>query len=262
MRESIKVIKWCSFFSIVFLILTYAVTVNSEGHFISVNSVWISNSFLITLFGGVFASMLVVVLCEIQKYLSTKASTEEYLFYQSLYLFQALMQMKTIIGDYLNHNEWPVPENLFDESVRMIQSEMNALQITDYATFKHGEKTFMVEHGRFRIVTLPKIQPLLQGGTRLRLAINETDIEYLENQLATHSYSGARKQITSNSPRVAQMLKNELDTISSAIELVDKYISILNNHCNNRYKWNEVKESLVFPHFEGTNVIHDNNPGQ
>ncbi len=262
MRESIKVIKWCSFISIAFLILTYAVTVNSEGHYISVNSVWISNSFLITLFGGVFASMLVVVLCEIQKYLSTKASTEEYLFYQSLYLFQALMQMKTIIGDYLNHNEWPIPENLFDESIRMVQSEINALQITDYATFKHGEKTLMVEHGRFRVVTLPKIQPLLQGGTRLRLAINETDIEYLENQLATYSYSGTRKQITSNSPRVAQMLKNELDTISSAIGLVDKYISMLNNHCKNRYKWNEVKESLVFPHFEGTNVIHDNNPGQ
>ena len=257
MRESIKVIKWCSFISIVFLILTYAVTVNSEGHYISVNSVWISNSFLITLFGGVFASMLVVVLCEIQKYLSTKASTEEYLFYQSLYLFQALMQMKTIIGDYLNHNEWPVPENLFDESIRMVQSEINALQITDYATFNHGEKTLMVEHGRFRVVTLPKIQPLLQGGTRLRLAINETDVEYLENQLATHSYSGARKQITSNSPRVAQMLKNELDTISSAIGLVDTYISILNNYCKNRYKWNEVKESLVFPHFEGTNIIHD-----
>ena len=262
MRESIKVIKWCSFISIVFLILTYAVTVNSEGRFISVNSVWISNSFLITLFGGVFASMLVVVLCEIQKYLSAKTSTEEFLFYQSLYLYQALMQMKTIIGDYLNHNEWPVPENLFDESIRMIQSEMNALQITDYATFKHGEKTLMVEHSRFRIDTLPKIQPLLQGGIRLRLAINETNIEYLENQLATHLYSGARKQITSNSPRVAQMLKNEMDTISSAIGLVDKYISTLNNHCKNRYKWNKVKESLVFPHFEVTNVIHDNNPGQ
>jgi len=255
MRESIKVIKWSSLISIVFLILTYSVTVNSEGHFISVNSVWISNSFLITLFGGVFASMLVVVLCEIQKYLSAKASTEEYLFYQSLYLYQTLMQMKTIIGDYLNHNEWPVPENLFDESIRMVQSEMNALQITDYATFKHGEKTLMVEHGRFRIDTLPKIQPLLQGGIRLRLAINETDIEYLENQLATHSYSGARKQITSNSSRVARMLNDELELVTDSVELVDKYISLLNDHCSNRYKWNEVKVKLVFQHLEGNKVL-------
>lgn len=48
MRESISVIKWCGLICIVFLVLTYAVTVNSEGNFITVDSVWISNSFLIT----------------------------------------------------------------------------------------------------------------------------------------------------------------------------------------------------------------------
>ena len=60
MREIINVIKHCSFISFVFLILTYLTTVNIEGQFISVDSVWISNNFLVTLFGGVFASMLVV----------------------------------------------------------------------------------------------------------------------------------------------------------------------------------------------------------
>ena len=80
MRESIKVIIWCSIVSIVFLILTYAVTVNAEAHFVVLDSVWISNNFLITLFGGIFASMLVVLLCEIQKYLSSKSRTEQYLF--------------------------------------------------------------------------------------------------------------------------------------------------------------------------------------
>ncbi len=59
MRESISVIKWCGLICIVFLVLTYAVTVNSEGNFITVDSVWISNSFLITLFGGVFALSLI-----------------------------------------------------------------------------------------------------------------------------------------------------------------------------------------------------------
>ena len=254
MRESISVIKWCGLICIVFLVLTYAVTVNSEGNFITVDSVWISNSFLITLFGGVFASMLVVVLCEMQKYWNSKTNTEQFLFYQSFYLYQALMQMKTIIEDYLNHNEWRISENLLDESVRMIQSEMNALQVTDYATFKHDENTLMVEHGKFRIETLPRIQPLMQSGVRLKLAINETDMEYLQNQLTTHTYSGASRKITAKSPKVAQMLNNELDTISSAIALVDNYISILNNHCNNRYKWNDVKSKLVFQHFEGSSI--------
>ena len=149
MRESIKVIIWCSIVSTVFLILTYAVTVNTEAHFVVLDSVWISNNFLITLFGGVFASMLVVLLCEIQKYLSSKRRTEQYLFYQSLYLYQALVQTRIFIEDYLSHEEWILPDNLFDESVRKIQCQLNAIQTTDYATFKHSENSLMVEHGRF-----------------------------------------------------------------------------------------------------------------
>ena len=233
-----------------FLVLTYAVTVNYEGHFISFDSVWISNSFLITLFGGVFASMLVVVLCEIQKYLSLKTNTEQYLFYQSLYLYQALMQMRIYIEDYLSHCEWQLPENLFDESLKMVQSEMIALQGTDYATFVHKEDSLMVEHGRFRIESLPKIQPLLQSGIRLKIVINETRIEYLQKQLKTNIYTGPNILITSECPRVAQVIKNELETVSSSIELVDSYINALDNYCNKEFNWNEVKGKLVFQHFE------------
>lgn len=254
MRESINVIKWCGLICMVFLLLTYAVTVNSEGHFVSVNSVWISNNFLVMLFGGVFASMLVVVLCEMQKYWSSKANTEQHLFYHSLYLYQALRQMETIITDYLNNNNWRIPENLLDESVWMIQSEMNALQVTDYATFKHDENTLMVEHGKFRMDTLLRIQPVLQSGIKLKLAINETEVKCLQKRLKTHTYSGVIKPITTKSTKVAQMLQNELNNISAAISLVDKYISTLNSHCNNRYKWDDVKKKLVFQHIEGTSI--------
>jgi len=155
MRESIKVIKWCGCISLLFLILTLLVSVNIEGNFIKFNTVWMSNNhFLLTLFGGVFASMLVVVLCEIQKYLSAKANTEQFVFFQGLYLYQALEQMRVMAVDYLEHHELQVTENLFDESIRMIQSEMNALQNTDYASFKQKKDTLMYEHGRFRVDTI------------------------------------------------------------------------------------------------------------
>lgn len=184
MRESISVISWCSFVSALFLILTYGVTVNAEAHFFTLDSVWISNNFLITLFGGVFASMLVVLLCEIQKYLSSKKRTEQYLFYQSLYLYQALVQTRIFIEDFLNHGEWILSDNLFDESNRKIQCQLDAIQTTDYATFKHDKDSLMVEHGRFCIDVLPKIQPILQSGNRLRISINNAKIEYLQSESA------------------------------------------------------------------------------
>lgn len=72
MSTSIKVIKFTSILSIIFLVITYLITVNIESRFISLNTIWISNNFLLTVFGGVFASTLVVLFCEINKYLIDK----------------------------------------------------------------------------------------------------------------------------------------------------------------------------------------------
>ena len=248
MRESIKVIKWCSCFTILFLVLTYIVSVNMEIEFIAFNSPWLSNNFLLTLFGGVFASMLVVVLCEIQKYLSAKANTEQYLFFQGLYLYQTLEQMRVIANDYLVHQEYQVTENLFDESVRTIQAEMNALQVTDYATFRQKQETLMFEHGRFRVETLPKLQPLLQSGTRLRIAINEAQIEDLQKQMESHQYVCSRPAITSSRGRISQALKCEEVLFSEAVALMDKYLATVDSYCGKRFKWAEVKGKLQFQH--------------
>ena len=248
MRESIKVIKWCGLISFIFLVLTYLVTVNSEVHYIELNTVWISNSFFLTLFGGVFASMLVVVLCEIQKYLNTKTNTEQYLFFQGLYLYQALMQMKIIIEDYNNDNKRVIPENLLDESVRMIQSEISALELTDYATFRQIEKSLMYEHRKFCLESIPRIRPVLQSSTRLKLAINETVVEQLQESLKAKLYINSSGRITSRSVQVAKVLNDELLHISCAIELVDNYIYKIDKFCNNRYVWDKVKEQMNFLH--------------
>ena len=84
MRGSAKVIKFTTAMSILFLALTYFTTVNIEAHIIELNTIWLSNNLALTVFGGAFASMLVVLICEVQKYITAKASMEEYIFYQAL----------------------------------------------------------------------------------------------------------------------------------------------------------------------------------
>ena len=250
MRESIKVIKWCGSISLLFLVLKYLVSVNIEGNFIELNTVWMSNSFLLTLFGGVFASMLVVVLCEVQKYLSEKANTELFIFFQGLYLYQALEQMRVISTDYINHQELQVTENLFDESIRMIQSEMNALQNTDYATFKQKKDSLMYEHGKFRADTLQKLQPILQSGTKLRIAINEEKRDELQKQLETHQYGCVQTMVTSSRNKVRQVLNAEAERLSEGVDLINQYLETVDRCCGYRFKWSEIKGQLRFPHVD------------
>lgn len=63
MRETVLMIKWCGWLSLLFLVLTYVFSVhanvNKENSWI--NDIWLSDNFLITAFSGVFASLLVVL---------------------------------------------------------------------------------------------------------------------------------------------------------------------------------------------------------
>lgn len=58
MRGNVKVIKFTAFMSILFLALTYFTTLNIETHILELNTIWFSNNFALTIFGGTFASIL------------------------------------------------------------------------------------------------------------------------------------------------------------------------------------------------------------
>ena len=178
MRGNVKVIKFTAAMSILFLVLTYFTTVNIEAHILELNTIWLSNNLALTVFGGAFASMLVVLICEVQKYITVKASTEEYIFYQALYLYQALFLMQQNICDYQKNAEAGVPANLLDETSRMIQSEIFALQSTDYAPFSQ-KNLLLTVHQKFCRKTAIYFQPILRGSNAVKIAINKVKIDYL-----------------------------------------------------------------------------------
>ena len=136
MNTSVKVIRFTSILSIILFVITYFINVNIESGFIRLNTIWISNNFILTVFGGVFASTLVVLFCEINKYLINKKNTENQLFYQAMYLYEALFLMLHNILDYQSHPEKQIPENIFDITTQMIKSQVSFLQGIDYSCFK------------------------------------------------------------------------------------------------------------------------------
>lgn len=84
MKSCIETVRFTFKLSLLFGVITYLVTVNIETNFLSLNTIWISNNFVLTVCGGIVASFLVVLLSEIQKYFSAKISSESYLFTMQL----------------------------------------------------------------------------------------------------------------------------------------------------------------------------------
>lgn len=235
MSTSIKVIKFTSILSTIFLIITYLITVNIESNFISLNTIWIPNNFLLTVFGGVFASTLVVLFCEINKYLIDKKNTENQLFYQTLYLYQALFLMQHNILDYQSHPDIQIPENVFDNTTHMIKSQVSYLRGVDYSCFK---KENMIEqrHTLFKKDTFIKFTSVENGLNLIRCAI-------LEERIYNHKQNRLNPDyITSSNTRVAKVLSDQTGNLVPLLEEIGEFLKTIDDNCNKRYDWNKIHE--------------------
>ena len=108
MSTNVKVTRFVFIMSLIFAILTYAVSLNISYEWFDID--WLSNNFLITIFGGTFASMLVVLICEIQRYFLNKREAENDIFKQLSALYINLSTIKFNVEKQIENKDVEVPK--------------------------------------------------------------------------------------------------------------------------------------------------------
>lgn len=256
MRESIQMIKWGGVATLLFLILTYIFSVYSKVDVVIVSEVWLPKDFFMAVSSGIFASLLVVVFCEIRRYFSLKSEIEKKLFCHNTTLFTALKVLKITIEDYIKHKEWVVPENILDKNIEIIQGEMSYLQTVGYITFTKSKKSLLTEYELFQKRLLGE-QSIIQAGTKLKLCMQEIRIdylkiqeEYLKEKFDKEFFDIQKPVYTSENPKISNILENILINIDSVICAVDGFNISLDAYCKNRFNWSSLKKNLVNSRFE------------
>ena len=123
MRTQIKVIRFAAINSAIFAVLTYIITLNMEIGFLNLDTPWLSNNFALTICGGVFVSLLVMLICEVQKYLLDKKNAEDFLYFHTAYIFAQLHVIKTHLLTCIEDSSRPVPKELLTYTVGIIKNE-------------------------------------------------------------------------------------------------------------------------------------------
>ena len=236
MKSNIKTIKFLTILSVVLLLVTYSISLNDENRWIILNTPWLSNSFAFAIAGGTFASSLVVLACELQKYQSIKRQTEDYIFRQlfSLYVQVTIIHYNT--KRQLNDISSPVPSNLTDEIANKGKMCLTSLTSINYFTFcKHNViKKQLVQ---YRGKSGTRIRLFLQNSVFLKMAINEDKIALLKQ--------GRDVSITSDMPKTHQTLKKIFDDSSVVLTFIEKSLDIINKECKKRYHWSELKRDVI-----------------
>lgn len=236
MKSNIKNIKFLTVLSVVFLLVTYSISLNDENRWIILNTPWLSNSFAFAIAGGTFASSLVVLACELQKYQSIKRQTEDYIFRQLFSLYAQVTIIHYNTKRQLNDISTPVPNNLIDKISNRGKMVLTSLSSIEYYTFcKHNAiKKQLVQ---YRGKSGTRIRLFLQNSVFLKMAINEDKIALLKQ--------GRDVPITSDMPKTHQTLKKIFDDSSVVLSFIEKSLDILDKKCNNRYHWAELKRNVI-----------------
>lgn len=230
MSENKKYIRFFSWVTALFLILTYIFSV-VEFSFPLLNS-----DFLEIVFGGLFASFGVMLLAEIKKYSITKKSTEDLMYFSLLGLYSELVVEAKNADVYLKNPDSPVPENLFSDRLPAISGYINTLRGIDYAPFKENDisKQWNAYKGK-------EIQCLdnhaIACRTHLFLAINQEKLRALERQITYYNPTAKDHDV---SVTLTKMKADAVERARAIAEMQD----CISTACANRYQWEEEKASL------------------
>lgn len=236
MKTSINTIKYLFLLAVVFLLLTYSISHNEENKWLVINTPWISNSFAFTIAGGTFASLVVILACEIQKYYLMKRQMEDYLYSQLFALYTQITIIHYNTKRQINEQNSPVPRNLIDEIANRGLVCLNNLASTDYLTFGNcsiTEKLLIQYKGENGMC----IRSFLHNTVFLKMAINEDKIDNLKQ--------GRDEMVKSISPKANLVLQKIYKDSSVVLTFIEESLDSIDLECKNRYHWKEMKRSVI-----------------
>ncbi|MBR4643698.1 MAG: hypothetical protein IKO73_00860 [Bacteroidaceae bacterium] len=234
MTTSLKTIKQLIWVLLGVFILTYLISLNMENHYVVANVKWLSNNFLFAIAGGAFASLVVVLVCEIIKYRQLKFATEGALFSYMGNLYGQFLIISGNCKRTLNGHDL-VPDNLIQspcDNAMMLADYINGI---DYITFC-GKNNVSDVLSKFKTEKFLLLKNVISSFIYLRIAIREDSMMLLQQ--------GKRDIVTSDCPHVKDALNKVIGQTSTILTYLDQIISQMDDGLDNRYNWHNLRKTL------------------
>lgn len=221
-------------FCLIFLVMSYIVSVNKELAVYSANTVWIPKDFLISCFTGIFASFMVLIATEVYKFFQMKRAMEQWLFEQMATIYGQLHIAEKGIENLLSSDK-DVPKNLLHYLSDTIKQVTPRIRTFDYNTLIKRKDTRIIIKiiQRLHSSQLSNLDSLANDCLYLEMAIINDNIKEHENG----SFSAI---ITSGSHNTNKTLKALLKEIQNIKPLMATNLAELNAVCEERFHWSEI----------------------
>ena len=234
MSISVNAIKRLLWVLLGLFVLTYLISLNIEFHFVA-DTKWLSSEFLFAIVGGAFASLVIVIVCEVIRYRQLKFATEAALFSNLANLYGQFLIIRSNCKRALN-NHALVADNLIQPTCNNAMMFADYINGTDYTPFcqKNKIKDILFKYKTDKYQTMKSV---LFGFINLQIAIHTDKIELIKQQ-------GVSNNVTSDCPYVNKALNKVINQTTTILTYLDQTISQIDNELNNRYHWQNMKQTI------------------
>ena len=180
--------------------------------------------------------MLVVLICEFQKYFEIKRMSEGALFAHIGYVYAQLYIMKINLQRILESDKEDVSKELIRNNSEILRQEIDIIRSIDYMRFSK-KNVFALRHKEFCDWLITDLSSFVSEGTYLAIAVNTDQIEIIKA-------TGLRGFVTSSSHYTNATIRKLIKRAESMISVIDKYGQFIDNACKKRFVW-ELKKLSV-----------------
>ena len=234
MSISVNTIKRLLAILIGVLAITYLISLNMENHYIVSNTKWLSNEFLFAIAGGTFASLVVVLVCEIIKYRQLKHATEDALLVYLGSLYGQFLIIRSNCKRVMNSKVF-VSDNLIQSTCDNATIVADSINGIDYTLICNTNKVGDLLN-QFKTVKYLTIKNVLINFSYLKMAIWE-DGKVLISQ-------GKQNLVTSDCSNTNKVLNKVISQSTTILTYLDQVITQIDNELENKYQWQNRKQAL------------------
>ena len=231
MSSSKNTIFISAIISLLNLVLTYFIGLNISYNWFEFN--WLSNSFLLTVFGGTFTSSFVVLLCEIRSYKLKKRAAEDRMYSALIYLYSQLTIVEHALRKILKNPFTQIPKGMFIQPQQQSKYFLQEIVITDYTKFwKWGSKVYS-QFCLFKEKS-SDLDKTITEFTYFDMAVISEQINDFQSQMKLSE----SKKLNYVNEVSASLIKK----ISEAKQSCDNFLIALDDA--NKYGWKEKKNNV------------------
>lgn len=232
MRGNVKTIKLTTCLSLAFAVITYIISI-TESLGIS-ECEWLPYTFLLAVFGGSFASMLVVLICEVSNYIQNRKNAEAFIFSHLCYLYGQLQVIQKNIDFFLAQNG-EIYKNALTQLIANAEAEIYTLYYAEYTPYRK-KNAILTEKQNYNKNVFPVILKFLQNCRNLEIAVLTDKINSAQKDLG----------IDGGMENCARLVLSKLSyQIQEPISMLDILLTRVDKLCNNRYNWSQQRDDLL-----------------